>query len=94
MGVFWCPHMDHILEGFFPSILWCSWSGNDPKDDLARFGYILDMKTRKQTKILLYILLPTGTYCKNMMILDIFPLKSIEFGFIFSCVGQNHFFQV
>ncbi len=75
MGVFWCPHMDHILEGFFPSILWCSWSGNDPKDDLASFGYILDTKTRKKTKILLYLLLPTGTYCKNMMILNFFSFE-------------------
>jgi hypothetical protein len=52
------------------------------------------MTTRKKTKILLYLLLPTGTYCKSMMILDIIPLEYVEFGFILSCIGQNHFFQV
>jgi hypothetical protein len=39
----------------FFSILWCSWSGDHPWDDLARFGYILDMKVeQKKSKILPY----------------------------------------
>jgi len=44
---------------FFFSFLWCNWSGNQPLGDLARSGYILDMKAEKN-RILLHFWLPTG----------------------------------
>jgi hypothetical protein len=28
--------------------LWCRWNGNHSKDDLARFGYKLDMKVERK----------------------------------------------
>jgi hypothetical protein len=34
----------------------CSQSGHHPENDLAKFGYILDMKNRKGTEESLYIL--------------------------------------
>jgi hypothetical protein len=45
--------------------LWSSWSDNHTKDDLARFGYRLDMKIEKKSESF-YIL--TGTYHKNLAI--------------------------
>jgi hypothetical protein len=34
--------------GFLLRILWWSQSGNHPENDLAKFGYILDMKVEKK----------------------------------------------
>jgi hypothetical protein len=31
-------------------ILWCSQSGHHPENNLAKFGYILDMKVEKKSK--------------------------------------------
>jgi hypothetical protein len=39
---------DKPYTRFFFSILWCSWSGDHPYDDLARIGYILHMKVEKK----------------------------------------------
>ncbi len=36
--------------GFLLRILWWSQSGNRPENDLAKFGYILDMKVGKKTE--------------------------------------------
>ncbi len=35
-----------VLIMFFSSMLWCSWSDNHPPEDLAKFGYILDIKIK------------------------------------------------
>jgi hypothetical protein len=43
---------------FFGASLHYSQSGDDPQEDLARFGYKLNMKVNFQ-KILLYFWLPT-----------------------------------
>jgi len=45
--------------GFLWRILWCSQSDNHPENNLAKFGYIIDMKIRKKTEsfyILSYLL--------------------------------------
>ncbi len=39
----------------------CSQSGHHPENNLAKFGYILDMKKEKKNRILLYSWL-LGTY--------------------------------
>jgi hypothetical protein len=39
-------------HGFVLPNLCCSWSGDHPNDDLARFGYTLAMKVGKKTHIL------------------------------------------
>jgi hypothetical protein len=80
-------------------ILWCSQSGSDSKNNLAKFGHILDMKVGKnKIKIFLYSWLPTGTYHKNLAIWNFFSSKSGEFRSFFPwkifCIGQNHIFQV
>jgi hypothetical protein len=35
---------------FFSSILWCCQTGNHPQEDLAKFGYIPNMKVEKFKK--------------------------------------------
>jgi hypothetical protein len=42
--------LSNPLQGFFLSILWCNQSGNHPENNLAKFGYILDMKVGKKKK--------------------------------------------
>jgi hypothetical protein len=64
--------------------LLCSQSGNHSENNLAKFGYVLDMEVGKK-KILLYSWLPTGTYHKNSGNLDFFfSWKSDKFGPFFS----------
>jgi hypothetical protein len=49
--------------------LCCRQIVNCPENNLAKFGYTLDMKVggkKKIKKILLYSWLPTGTYHKNL----------------------------
>jgi hypothetical protein len=41
--------------GFLLRDLWWSQSGNHPENDLAKFGYILDMEVEKKTESL-YVL--------------------------------------
>ncbi len=36
-----------LEQCFFLSILWCSQNGNDPQQDLAKFGYKIHMKLKK-----------------------------------------------
>jgi len=47
------------IQCFFGLILCCSQSGDDPQDDLAMFGYKLNMKAIFFKDILLYFWLPT-----------------------------------
>ncbi len=82
---------------FFFSILWCSWSDNHPKDDLARFGYRLDMKIEKNQNPSIFLL---GLIIKIWRFGNLYFPKSGKFGPFFSplkilCIGQkNHIFQV
>jgi hypothetical protein len=32
------------MQGLFLRILWCNAHGNHPKNNLAKFGYIIDVK--------------------------------------------------
>jgi hypothetical protein len=59
-------HSSH--PGFHLRILWCSQSGNRSQNNLAKFGYTLDMEVGRKKKILLYSWLSTGTYHKNLAI--------------------------
>jgi hypothetical protein len=44
-------------QGFHSTILWCSQSGNHSQNNLAKFGYALDMKVGKiKNKKSFYIL--------------------------------------
>jgi len=45
-----------IKPGSFLRILWCSQSGDHPENNLAKFGYILDMKIGKRKTESFYIL--------------------------------------
>jgi hypothetical protein len=51
--------------------LWCSQSDDHPENNLAKFGYIPDMKVNRN-RSLLYSWLLTETYHENLMIW-IFP---------------------
>jgi hypothetical protein len=44
---------------FFGLISWCSQSGTDPHEDLAKFGYKLNTKSMYFITIFLYFWLPT-----------------------------------
>ncbi len=86
---------------FFFSILWCSWSGDHPYDDLARFGYILDMKVEKKLETFKFLFLATywnfswksgdldsifvGTWRIWVLYFSTWKILS---------VGRNHNFQV
>ncbi len=86
---------------FVFSILWCSWSGDHPYDDLARFGYILDMKVEKKLETFKFLFLATywnfswksgdldsifvGTWRIWVLYFSTWKILS---------VGRNHNFQV
>ncbi len=57
-----------------------SQSGDHLENNLAKFGYMLDMVVGKINKILSYSWLPTGTYYINMAIWNFFSLKCGIFG--------------
>ncbi len=83
---------------FLLRILWCSQSDNHPENNLAKFGYIIDMKIRKQT-ISFYILGYLLEVSIKVWQFGIFKFqKSDKFGPFFPwkilCIGQNHIFQV
>jgi hypothetical protein len=50
------------------------------ENNLAKFGYLLDMKVFKKNKSLLYSWLPAGTYHQNLTIWKKIPLKIWRFG--------------
>jgi hypothetical protein len=79
-----------VLRGFFFPILWCSWSGDHPQDDWVRFGPIPDMRVEKKTRILVYSLLPSGTFIKIWQSGYYFSLKSDKFGSFFSWKNNLH----
>jgi hypothetical protein len=51
----------------FFSVLWCSQSGDHSQNNLAKYGYILDLKVIIII-ITLYSWLPTGIYHKKLAI--------------------------
>ncbi len=63
--------------------MWCNQSGNHWEENLAKFGYKLDMKVREK-KIIFGSWLPTRTYLLKYYNLDFFSLKSGQFGLFFS----------
>jgi hypothetical protein len=56
---------------FFGLILCCSQSGDDPLEDLTRFGYKINIKTIKKSYILLYC------WLRTCGIMTIFLLKKL-----------------
>jgi hypothetical protein len=39
-------HVLTLYQGFFIQILYCSKPSNHPQEDLAKFGYMLDVKVK------------------------------------------------
>jgi hypothetical protein len=82
------PNPD-LGPGFLLRILWCSQSGDHPENSLAKFGYILDMKVKKENRILLSSSwLPTKTCHKYM---GIWNLSSSKYWGHFSM--KNHLYS-
>jgi len=83
-------------------ILWCSQSGNHSENNLAKFGYIVDMKVKKKNRnpSIFLAWLHIGSYHKTLAIWIFFSSKSGEFGPFFfrrkilSIGPQNHICQV
>jgi hypothetical protein len=73
-----------LCLGFFWTILWSSQSGHHSQNNLAKFGYILDMKvgkTRESFYILGFLLQLTH---KSLAIWKKIPAKSCKFEAFFS----------
>ncbi len=90
--------MEAQQPGFLSGIWWCSQSGDHSKNNLAKFGYILDRKVERK-KESLYIL----GYLLELIIkiwqFGFFILRSNKFGPFFPWIfffytGQNHNFSV
>jgi hypothetical protein len=73
-------------------ILWGSQGDDHPKNNLAKFGYILDMKVFFKKTIILYSWLSTRTYHKTLVIWIFIFLKSANFEPFFSM--KNHFYRL
>ncbi len=69
---------------FLLRILWCSQSGDNPENILAKFGYILDIKVEKKTRILWYSWLLLELMIKIWQIQSFISSKSGKFGSFFS----------
>lgn len=41
---------------YFLSVLWCSQSGDRPKNSLAKFGYIHNLKVLKNSKFSIFLI--------------------------------------
>jgi hypothetical protein len=74
----------NTATGFLLRILWQSQSGNHSQNNLAKFGYILDMKVEKKPESFYVFWLPTGTYHKNLAIRKIKIFKIWRIWVIFS----------
>ncbi len=77
-SVFSPPDRLKLVPGFLLRILWCSESGNHPKNNFAIFGDIIDMKVEKN-RILLYFCVPTVSYHKTLAMWNFFSWKSGEY---------------
>jgi hypothetical protein len=89
-----------MRAGFLLRILWCSQSDDHSQNDLAKFGYILEMKVERKTESF-YIL---GYLLELIIKIWWFGIKFkiqklVNFGPFFAwkilwILGQNHIFQV
>jgi hypothetical protein len=98
-----CQYKLSCVTGFLLMILWCHQSGNGIENNLAKFGYVIDMKVGKKNRILLYSWLPTGTYHKKIWQVEkknffkiwwiwvsfFFPWKILWIGWYHKFSGQN-----
>ncbi len=89
-------HAWHVVPGFFLRVLWHSQSGRNSQNNLAKFGYILDMKVEKNR-----IFFTLGTLLeinyKNWKF-ERKPFQNLaNLGHFFPweilCIGWNHFFK-
>ncbi len=89
-------HAWHVVPGFFLRILWHSQSGHHSRNNLAKFGYILDMKVEREQNPSIFLapywnlIIKTGNLKKkpfsNLANLgNFFPWEIL-------CIGWNHFF--
>jgi len=95
------PTPPHLRNRVSLRILWCSQSGDHPGNDLARFGYIIDMKVffffkTESFYILGYVLKVIIRLWQFGIFLN---LKCVKFGPFFPwkillCISRNHIFQV
>jgi hypothetical protein len=83
-------HDTYEPTGFVLRILWCSQSGHDPENNLAKFRYILDMELGKENRIPLYSWLHTGTYHKNLAIWNFFLFEIWRIWVKFSMKNPLH----
>jgi hypothetical protein len=75
-----------LQAGFLLRILWYNQSGDHPESNLAKFGYILDMKVEGKKK-------PESFYVIGYLIELV--IKIWQFGFIFlqNLASLGHFSQ-
>jgi len=81
---------------FLLRILCCTQSGNHPENNLAKFGYIIDMRIAKNDGIFLYSWLPSRSYRKTLEIwkFEIWQIFTTFSPWKILCIGQNHILQV
>ncbi len=97
----WLRHIPHVLAAHSTwssvslSILSCSQSGDHPENNLAKFGYMLDMKVEnKMNHFYVVLWLPTRSYHKILMIRIFNLLRNLVnsghiFQWKFLCIGRN-----
>jgi hypothetical protein len=84
---------------FLLRIFWCSQSGNHPENNLAKFGYIIDMKVEKNIGSF-YILGYLLEVIVRLWQFQIFEFQNLAnlghllFPWKIPCVGRNHICQV
>jgi hypothetical protein len=83
-----------VIRAFFPSVLWCSCTGNHPQEELTKFGYRSKSKVENFKNPTIFWWPARNYICLNMMISEKDSLNSGEFGsFLFtnivsmSCMG-------
>ncbi len=86
-------HMLNILYQVLLRILWCRQSGHHLQNNLAKFGYILDMKVEKKQNLTIFLaaywnlIIKTGNLKKK-------PFQTLaNLGHFFPCIGWNHIFK-
>jgi hypothetical protein len=75
----WAPYLLYPKQGFL-RILWCTQSGNNPENNLVKFGYILHMEVEEKVKILFIFLV---TLVSKSGDFNCFPSKIGKFGLFF-----------
>jgi len=82
------PHIDQGFIFYFFPIFWCSHNGDCPQEEIAKFGWRWERITLIKKKNITIFWQPIGTHCPNMVIWEIFSLKSNNFG---TCHSQKPF---